>query len=51
MNPMNSIRGNKFIHEILPAALICHSKAPKVFMESDMLVGLRSSAKKGTVIS
>ena len=47
---MNSIRGNKFIHEMLPTALICQSKAPKVFMQSDMLLGLRSSMKKVTVI-
>ena len=51
MNPMNVIRGNKFIHEMLPTVLICQSKATKVLMQSDMPLGLRSSAKKGTVIS
>ena len=50
MNPVNVIRGNKFIHEMLPAAMICQSKASKVLMLSDMPLGLRSSAKKGTVI-
>ena len=47
MNPINGIRGNKFIYEMLPTALICQSKAPKVLMESDLPLGLRSSAKKG----
>ena len=51
MNTMNDIRGNKFIHEMLPTAMIYQSKAPKVLMQSDMLLGLGSSAKKGTVIS
>ena len=51
MNPVNSIRGNKFIHEILPTAMICQSKAAKVFMQSDMPLGLRSNAKTATVIS
>ena len=46
MNPMNGIRGNKFIHEMLPTALICQSKSPKVLMQSDMALGLRSSEKK-----
>ena len=46
MNALNGIRG-KNIHEMLPTAL-CHSKAPKVLMQSDMPLGLRSSAKKGT---
>ena len=36
MNPLNDIYGNKFIHEILPTALICLSKAPKVLMQLDM---------------
>ena len=48
---MNGICGNTFIHEMFPTALICQSKAPKVLMQSDMPIGLRSSAKKGTVIS
>ena len=48
---MNNILGNKFIQELLPIALICQSKAPKVLMQSDLPLGLRSSAKKGTVIS
>ena len=43
---MNVIRGNKFIHEMLPTVLICQSKATKVLMQSDMPLGLRSSAKK-----
>ena len=47
MTPVNGIHGNKFIHEMLPTALICQSK---VLMQSDMPLGLRSSAK-GTVIS
>ena len=51
MNPMNGIRGIKFIHEMLPTALICQSKAPKVFMQSNMPLGRCSIAKKGTVIS
>ena len=51
MNPRNGIHGNKFIHEMVPTALICQSKAPKVLMQSDMPLGLCSSAKKGTVIS
>ena len=42
---------DQFIHEMLPTALICRSKTPKVLMQSDMPLGLRSSAKKGTVIS
>ena len=50
MNPVNGIHGNKFIHEMLPTALICQSRAPKVLMQSDMPLGLRSGAKKGTVI-
>ena len=36
MNPLNDIHGNKFIHEMLPTALICHPKAPKVLMQLDM---------------
>ena len=48
---MNGIHGNKFIHEMLPTTLICQSKAPKVFIQSDMPLDLRSSAKKVTVIS
>ena len=51
MNLMNVIRGNKFIHEMLPTAMIYQSKAPKVLMQSDMPLDLRSSWKKGTVIS
>ena len=51
MNPVTVIRPNKFIHEMLPSAMICQSKAPKVLMQSDMPLGLRSSAKKGTAIS
>ena len=51
MNPVNGIRRNKFIHEMLPTALICQSKAPKVLMQSDIPLGLRSSTKKGAVIS
>ena len=51
MNPVNSIRENRFIHEMLPTALVCQSKAPKVLLQSDIPLGLRSSAKKGTVIS
>ena len=51
MNPVNGINGNKFIHEMLPTALIDQSKAPKVLMQSDMPFGLRNSAKKGSVIS
>ena len=51
MNPMNGIRGNKFIHEMLPTALICQSKATKVLMQSDMPLDIRSSARKGIVIS
>ena len=48
---MNRVRENKFIHETLPTALICQSKASKVLMQSDMPLGLHSSAKKDTVIS
>ena len=33
MNPMNGIRRN-FIHEMLPTALICQSKASKVVVQS-----------------
>ena len=51
MNPVNGIRGYKFIHEMLPTALFCQSKATKVSMQSDMPLGLHSSAKKDTVIS
>ena len=51
MNPIDGIRRNKFINEMLPTALICQSKASKVLMQLDMPLGLRSSAKKGTVIS
>ena len=51
MNPVNVIRGNKFIHEMLSNAMICQSKTPKVLMQSDMPLSLRSSAKKGIVIS
>ena len=51
MNPMNVILVNKFIHELLPTAMICQSKASGVLMQSDMPLGLRSSAKKGTVIT
>ena len=47
---MNGIRGNKFIHKMLPTNLICQSNAPKVLMQSDMSLGLRSCAKKDTVI-
>ena len=50
-NPVNVIHRNKFIIEMLPTALICHSKTPKVLMQSDMPFGLCSSAKKSTVIS
>ena len=49
MNPVNGIRGNKYIHQMLPTALICQSKAPKGLMQSDMSLGLRSSAKKITL--
>ena len=48
---MNRICGNKFIHEMLSTALICQWKTPKVLMQSDMPFDLRSSPKKGTVIS
>ena len=48
---MNGIRGNNFIHEMLPTALICQSKAARVLLQSDMPLGLPSSVKKGTVIS
>ena len=51
MNLMNGIRGNKFIHEMLPTALIYQSKAPKMFLQSGMPLSLRSNAKKGAVIS
>ena len=51
MIPINGICGNKFIHEMLPTALICQSKASKIVMQSDMPLGLRNSAKTGTVIS
>ena len=51
MDPVHGTRGNKFVHEIMPTALICQSKAPKVLMQSDTPLGLRSNAKKGTVIS
>ena len=51
MNPVNVIRGNKFIHEMLPTARICHSKAPKVLMQSDMPLGLRSSARSWALLS
>ena len=37
---MNVIRVNKFIHEMLPTAMTCQSKAPKVLMQSDMPFGL-----------
>ena len=47
MNPVNGIRGNTFMLEMLPTALICQSKAPTVWMTSDMPLGLHSSAKKG----
>ena len=50
MNPMSCVRGNK-IHEMLPTALLCQSKAPKGLMQSGMPLSLRSSAKKGTFIS
>ena len=42
---------NKFIHEMLSTALIWQSKAPKVLMQSGMPLDLRSSGKRGTVIS
>ena len=48
---MNGIRGNKFIHKTLPAALIGQSKASNVLMQSDMPLHLSRSAKKGIVIS
>ena len=51
MNAMNGIRGNEFIHEILPTALICQTKAPKVLMQSDMPLGLHSRTMQGTVIN
>ena len=51
MNPVNGIRRNKFIHEMLPTALIGQSKVTKVLMQSDMPLGQGSSAKKSTVIS
>ena len=51
MNPLKGVHGNKFVHEMLPTALICQLKAPKVLMQSDMPLCLRSSAKKGNVIS
>ena len=51
MNQVNGIRGNKFIHEMFTTTLIYQSKAPNVLMQSDVPLGLRSSAKKGTVIS
>ena len=51
MNPMNGIRVNKFIHEMLPTALSCQSQPPKALMQSDMALGLRSSEKMDTVIS
>ena len=35
---------------MLSTALIYQSKAPNVLMQSDMPLGLRSSAKKGSVI-
>ena len=44
MNPKNGICGNKFIHEMLPTALICQSKAAKVLMQSNMPLGLRRRA-------
>ena len=50
MNPVNGIRWNKFILEMLAAALICQSKASKVLVQSDMPLDPRCSAKKGTVI-
>ena len=43
MNPINRIHGNKFIHEVIPTALICQSKH-----RNDMPLGLRSNANKGT---
>ena len=46
MNPVNGIHGNKIIHEMLPTAMICQSKTPKVLMQSDMPLCLRNSAKK-----
>ena len=51
MDPVKGTHGIKFSNEMLPTALVCQSKAPKVLMQSDMPLGLRSSAKKGTVIS
>ena len=51
MNIIDVIRGNKFIQEMLPTAMICQSKAPKVLMQSDMPLGLGSSGKNSTVIS
>ena len=51
MNPMTVIRWNKFIYEMLPTIMICQSKALKILMQSNMPLGRRSSASKGTVIS
>ena len=45
---MNGIRGNKFIHEMMPTALICQSNAPNAIK---CVVRSTQSAKKGTVIS
>ena len=42
---------NKFIHDMLPTAMLCQSKAPKVLMQLDMPLGLRGIPNKDTVIS